>query len=49
MNLMLIVRLLGILVVGMLLGIQISNKEFSWKFYLNVVIACMWFYLVLLG
>lgn len=49
MNLVLIIRLLGVLIAGMLIGVQIKERRFNFDFYLNVVIICIWFYLILSG
>lgn len=49
MNLLLIIRLLGILVAGMLISIKIEKRKFDFDFYLLIVVICMWFYLILSG
>lgn len=49
MNWLLIIRLLGIIVTSMLIGIQLKMKKFSLDFCLNIAIVCVWVYLILLS
>ena len=49
MNWLLIIRILGIIVTSMLIGIQLKSKRLNIDFYLNIAVVCVWVYLILLS